>query len=315
MTTTPETPLALLCWNCSTPIATLLEATTKTCPHCAEVTTCEAGIWRSLSPATAATYTRFMADYEFIRNAEGRGSNNPTYYLALPDLDITGKLTAQWKIRAETFHHFKQFILAPHADRQNRPLRILDLGAGNGWLSYRLSLLGHQPVAVDLLTNNTDGLAAATNFTSVLPTLFPRVQASVDHLPFADSTFDLVIFNASFHYSDDYVRTLKEALRCTRPTGAVVIADTPWYKHEASGTKMIEEKHASFLNTYGFASDSIHSKEFLTPRRLETMAIALKIKWQIYKPSYGMQWALRPLLAKLKRRRPPSQFRIYVAQP
>ncbi|WP_232298778.1 class I SAM-dependent methyltransferase [Granulicella tundricola] len=272
------------------------------------------GIWCSLAPHLAADYERFVAEYEFIRNAEGRGSLDPTYYHALPYQDLSGKMTAQWKIRARTFDHLLQHILKPLADQRQQPLRILDLGAGNGWLSYRLSRLGHLPVAVDLLTNDRDGLSAGSNFSSQLPVMFPRVQASLDDMPFASETFDLAIFNASFHYSQDYRKTLAEALRCLRPSGTVVIADTPWYAKQESGVMMVEEKHMQFRAAYGFASNSLQSQEFLTPERLEDLARTHELTWQEFRPFYGIKWALRPLIARLKHRRTPSQFRIYTAK-
>jgi SAM-dependent methyltransferase len=269
---------------------------------------------RSLAPEEAAKFERFVAEYELVRAAESRGSTDPAYYLALPFQDLTGKLSSQWKIRAVTFRYIERHILEPLAARRGRPLRILDLGAGNGWLSYRLSLLGHQPVAVDILVNEHDGLGAAMHYANHLPSMFPRVQASLDRLPFQNAAFDLAIFNASFHYSTHYATTLAEALRCTRKDGRVVIADTPWYRHEASGLRMVEEKRAYFKTTYGFASDSLPSQEFLTPQRLDDLASALKLEWSVLKPFYGVDWALRPLRAKLARRRPPSRFHIFVAE-
>jgi SAM-dependent methyltransferase len=181
-------------------------------------------------------------------------------------------------------------------------------------LSYRLALQGHLPIAVDLLTNDRDGLGAAVHYNSRIHPLFPRVQAELDRLPFVSSVFDLVIFNASFHYSVNYERTLAEAVRCTCPGGRVVIADTPWYAEEESGRRMVEEKHARFLETYGFASDSIASLEFLTPARLQRLENAFNLKWNFISPFYGIRWALRPLRAKLAGHRPPSQFRIYEAR-
>jgi SAM-dependent methyltransferase len=300
----------LCCWSCGG-VLNLRVSGSHLCDRCGAVTLQEEGIWRSLSPDLAESFDRFIAEYEFIREAEARGSNDPAYYLALPYNDITGKLAAQWKIRAATYRHLERKILSR---MQKRPLRILDLGAGNGWLSYRLSLLGHQPVAVDILTNNRDGLGAAAHYAAHLPSMFPRVQASVDHLPFPNAIFDLAIFNASFHYSADYTRTLAEALRCICPRGEIVIADSPWYRHESSGTAMVEEKHAHFRSIYGFASNSLASQEFLTPQRLDALATALSIRWQILKPFHGVHWALRPLRAKLKGRRTPSEFRIFMAE-
>jgi SAM-dependent methyltransferase len=205
-------------------------------------------------------------------------------------------------------------IVAPVARRTGCALRILDLGAGNGWLSYRLALQGHLPIAVDLLTNDRDGLGAAVHYNSNIHPLFPRVQAELDRLPFVSSVFDLVIFNASFHYSVNYERTFAEAVRCTCPGGSIVIADTPWYAEEGSGRRMVEEKRKRFFATYGFASDSISSLEYLTPERLYRLQNAFKLEWSYISPFYGIRWALRPLRAKLARRRPPSQFRIYAAR-
>ncbi len=94
--------------------------------------------------------------------------------------------------------------------------RILDLGAGNCWMSFRLALSGYRPVAVDLLTNDHDGLGAATHYRKHLNILFPRFQAEMEYLPFQGEQFDAIIFNASFHYSEDYEATLREALRCVK---------------------------------------------------------------------------------------------------
>jgi SAM-dependent methyltransferase len=249
-----------------------------------------------------------------IRAAEGRGGTQSEYYLGLPFKDISGRNSGQWAIRARTFRAIEQSIVAPLAQLNQRPLRILDLGAGNGWMGYRLALQGHLPVAVDLLTNDRDGLGAAIHYNTHLHPLFPRVQADLDRLPFASSIFDLVIFNASFHYSEDYERTFAEALRCTRAGGSIVIADTPWYAEEESGRRMVMEKHKRFFAAYGFASNSIASLEYLTPDRLRRLQKAFNLEWSDIKPFYGIRWALRPLRAKLAGRRPPSQFRIYAAR-
>jgi SAM-dependent methyltransferase len=181
-------------------------------------------------------------------------------------------------------------------------------------MSYRLAIQGHLPIAVDLLTNDRDGLGAAIHYNTAVDPLFPRVQAELNRLPFASSIFDLVIFNASFHYSENYERTFAEALRCTCPDGSIVIADTPWYAEEESGRRMVKEKHERFFGTYGFASDSIASLEYLTPDRLHRLQSMFGLEWGEIKPFYGIRWALRPLHAKLARRRTPSQFRIFAAR-
>jgi SAM-dependent methyltransferase len=181
-------------------------------------------------------------------------------------------------------------------------------------MSFRLALAGYHPVAVDLLANDRDGLGAAAHYEKHLPAMFPRFQAEIAHLPFQDEQFDAVIFNASFHYSEDYEATLREALRCARKSGIVIVSDTPWYSSEESGNKMVAERRAAFSQRYGTASDSIESLEYLTSDRLRRLEEQFSIRWTTYSPRYGFKWALRPFVAKLRRRREPSQFRIYAAR-
>ncbi len=294
------------------------------CPHCrADIGGLECmlcgfqmrisrGIVHALPPERVAHYARFMEEYERIRAAEGRGSENEDFYLSLPYNDVSGRNSKQWHIRARSYDYLIRHVLKRNP--QNGGARILDLGAGNCWMSFRLALAGYRPFAVDLLCNDSDGLGAAAHYQKHLPELFPRFQAEITHLPFQNEQFDAVIFNASFHYSEDYAATLREAFRCVKSGGMVIISDTPWYSRENSGRQMVSERRATFSQRYGTASDSISSLEYLTDERLRILAEQLLFRWTIHSPHYGFKWAARPLLAKLHRRREPSRFRIYVAR-
>jgi SAM-dependent methyltransferase len=267
------------------------------------------GIVEGLLPERVDHYARFIEDYERIRFQEGRGSQDENFYLGLPYKDTSGRNAEQWNMRARTYKCLIQGILKSIAPGG----RILDLGAGNGWMSYRLALAGFRSVAVDLLTNEQDGLAAAAHYHRHLPEPFPRIQAEMARLPFQNAQFDAIVFNASFHYSENYETSLREALRCLRVGGAVFISDTPWYSGEESGRRMISERHVAFLHRFGTASDSIPSLEFLTDERLRTLQERLSIQWSVHQPKYGLKWALRPFLARIRGRREPSRFRIYTA--
>jgi SAM-dependent methyltransferase len=268
-------------------------------------------IVQALPPERIAYYAKFMEDYELIRAAEGRGSEREEFYLGLPYFDASGKNSAQWHIRARSYDCLIQDVLRTIPQRGER--RILDIGAGNCWMSFRLALAEFRPVAVDLLTNPVDGLGAAAHYRGYLCELFPRFQAEAAYLPFQDEQFDAVVFNASFHYSEDYEKTLGEALRCLRSGGKVVISDTPWYSCEESGEAMVAERHDTFLRKYGTASNSIRSIQYVTDERLRALAKQLSIKWTVHSPQYGIKWAIRPWWAKLQNRREPSRFRIYSA--
>ena len=278
-----------------------------TCSACGYVFSEFKGICDALPPDRECKFRQFVHDYESVRSKEGRGSTSAEYYLALPFKDITGRNTWQWQIRARTFRFLEKRVLTGIEHSHPNGLDVLDVGAGNGWLSYRLAKRGHRPVAVDLLENDADGLGAALNyFAAGRP--FPRFRAEMDCLPFMPAQFDIVIFNASLHYSVDYRRTLLESLRCLRNGGHLIVADSPFYWKEESGQRMLEEKRALFEHRFGLRSDSIESREYLTPETLDYLSRQLALKWTVYKPWYGVSWALRPLKAKLTRRREPSKF-------
>jgi SAM-dependent methyltransferase len=267
-------------------------------------------IVRALPPERVAYYAQFIGDYERIRAAEGRGSEGGEFYLALPYKDTSGRNSQQWEIRSRSYEFLIKHLLKPLCGRGS----ILDLGAGNCWMSFRLALLGYGMVAVDLLTNENDGLGAAEHFHKHLPIPISRFQAEAAHLPFRDEQFDVIIFNASFHYAEDYEAVLSEALRCLKPGGRVIISDTPWYSREESGRQMVAERHAAFRQRFGSASDSLKSQEFLTDERLQGLEDNCSIRWTIHRPWYGWRWALRPWIARMRGRREPSSFRMYVAR-
>jgi len=295
--------VALQCPNCRANIAGL------ECEFCGFRMKERRGVVHALRQDRIDYFARFIADYEQIRMAEGRGSNSEGFYLGLPFKDITGKNSKQWSIRARSYACLSKQGLKSLGNRG----MILDLGAGNCWMSFRLELAGYRAVAVDLLTNEYDGLEAAAHYHKHLLHTLPRFQAEMTCLPFQSAQFDAVIFNASLHYAEDYEASLREALRCLKPGGILVISDTPWYSREESGRQMVTERHAAFCRRHGIASDSVRSMEFLTDDRLRALEEKLSIQWTVHSPWYGLKWALRPMIAKLRRRREPSRFRIYTA--
>jgi SAM-dependent methyltransferase len=253
---------------------------------------------------TSNARRQFLVDYATIRAAEGRGSRDSAYYLALPFGDLTGLNSSQWRIRARTFDYFQRHVLP------QRGCDVADLGAGNCWLSYRLAEIDHRPVAVDIFRDAMDGLGAARHY----PLPFPVVEAEFDRLPFPSARFDIAVFNSSFHYSTDYEQTLAEARRCLRPGGRVVILDSPVYELRDHGEAMKRERQQFFETQYGFRSEALGSIEFLDLDTLDELARKLSLTWKIFRPWYGWNWHLRPLRARLQKRRPPSRFWILVGE-
>lgn len=270
------------------------------------------GIWRFLLPERTAVFKQFTREYETVRRAEGRGpaadaADPVAYYRALPYFDLTGQMSVDWHIRAVSFDAFIAQVFRP-LEREKSPLTVLDLGAGNGWLSNHLAGRGHHVAAVDLMTNDFDGLGCFRYFSHP----FIPLQAEFEHLPLADGYADLVIFNASLHYSVDFDVTLTEALRVLTPQGSLVILDSPVYHDARSGAQMVQERERHFLEKYGFPSNVLPSRNYLTYAEIKQLGERLKLHWQILTPFYGLDWLLKPLKAKLLRRREPAKFHVLV---
>jgi ubiquinone/menaquinone biosynthesis C-methylase UbiE/uncharacterized protein YbaR (Trm112 family) len=300
---------AFACPRCHTPLAPDA-AGRLVCPADHLAFPCTDGVWRMLLPERQAAFQQFIQEYETVRQAEGRGSPSAAYYQALPYQDLTRRMSAAWHIRAASFDVFRDKVLAHLEQAAGRPLGILDLGAGSAWLSNRLAMRGHRVAAVDLTTNDFDGLGCHRYY----ETTFVPVQAEFDHLPFLDHSVDLVLFNASLHYATGYETTLRESLRVLAPAGRLVILDTPFYQDKTSGEKMVAERQAQFSRKYGFPSNALASENFLTYRRLADLAKSLDLRCQVLTPFYGIGWVLRPWKARLLGRREPAKFHLVVFQ-
>ena len=256
--------------------------------------------------------TRFRTEYGAHRASEGRAHSDAELF-ALPYLR-TGPLAKQWSVRARTFEVFMRRIVAPAARTASRPLRMLDLGAGSGWLCHRLARVGGRAVAVDLRDDSVDGLGAAMPFLAVDLPGFERIVASFDALPVCDGEFDIVVFNASLHYATELHMVLDEARRVTRKGGRLAVLDSPFYEREADGRAMVDDKRRNASAQFGDRADALLSLpfiEFLTRERLDAASRGLGLAWRRHRVSYPLWYEARPYVARLRRRRPPSRFDLW----
>ncbi len=103
--------------------------------------------------------------------------------------------------------------------------RTLDVGTGACWSSRLLAEAGGQVVALDVNDHAFCGLGAADIQMRAHGVRFDRVLESMTRLPFANGTFDQVVFNASLHHTPDLAVTLRECRRVLRAGGLVALAN------------------------------------------------------------------------------------------
>ncbi len=280
------------------------------CPRCAAVFRCEGGIWRLLPRARGPLLRRFVTEYTEVRRAEGWGSDDPAYLRGLPFSDTTGRRVSHWRIRAASFEALVDHVVAEAERVHRRPLAVLDLGAGNGWLAARLAARGHEVAAIDLVTDLSDGLGAYVHYRDV----YVPIEADFDHLPFVPAQADLAIFNASLHYAPDLAASLGEALRVLRRDGAIAVLDTPVYRDRASGEAMVRERERRFEAHCGFRSDALGGEGFLTLGRLAELGAALGLRWSRYRPPVWWRMRASSLVAQAHGGRERATFPLLVAR-
>ncbi|MGN6757315.1 MAG: class I SAM-dependent methyltransferase, partial [Thermomicrobiales bacterium] len=206
MTTAPAAPAATTAFTFACPHCQgdlLVSGATARCLACQESFSCTEGIWQFCTAGDSACYATFLHEYATVRAAEAWGAGDSTYYRALPYAPAGDSHGEVWAIRAQHYEALLERVVRPLAASEDRPLSILDLGAGNGWLAYRLATLGHHVAAVDLSSDVRDGLGVHRYYADADSDSSPfmTIQATFDHLPFAAAQADLVVFNAALHYS------------------------------------------------------------------------------------------------------------------
>lgn len=265
------------------------------------------GVYRFLSSPRAQAAETFERQYRLVRAREGFRPESPDYYRMLPRVMPEDRHAGVWRIRRESFAH-----LLDRASRSanGRALRILDLGAGNGWLSHRLAEAGHHPIALDRLDDVADGLGACRHYT----VRFAAVQADFDALPFVPSQFDLVVFDGSLHYSPDPRATLGEARRMLEAGGAIVVMDSPMFTRANDGEAMVRDEHRRMAAEYGLADPVRPGAGFLTFTALGQAAEDLGLHG-LFVPSRGpFLWRMKRRFAQTRLGRAPAAFGMWVAE-
>lgn len=260
-------------------------------------------------PSRRERVDNFLSIYQNIRRAEGWGSTSVDYYLSLPYRDLTGNHRRMWKMRARTFGCFAHHL---NGRNQSAPMRVLDVGAGNCWMSIRLADAGQQVVAADINMDSYDGLGVASRLLIFGPLKFACVRAEFDYLPFPDACFDVIVFNASLHYSKNVSATLLNALRLLNNDGALYILDSPIYHDSGSGQLMVGERQENFRKKYRVSVPVEFAGNFLTFEQISRLQPEYTVEY--LSPRYGLVWNLRPILARLLSSREPASFQIVIVR-
>lgn len=137
---------------------------------------------------------------------------------------------------------------------------LLDVGTGTGRMA---ELLAPHAAHVTAFDKSPEMLRIARARLQALPAdRHELVQGDFTALPFADESFDTVLFHQVLHYAQEPEAVLAEAARATRPGGRIAVVDFAAHDreelrsvHAHARLGFSDEQMLGLLNEAGFAAD------------------------------------------------------------
>jgi ubiquinone/menaquinone biosynthesis C-methylase UbiE len=262
------------------------------------------GTYRFLCVEHQLKLRAFAEQYSAVRCVDGHRGVIAECWRTLPYVPPKHATAGEWRIRHQSWGKFASRVLSTSRRR------ILDLGAGSGWLSSRCASMNHHVVAVDRFDDESDARAMRNHDGPP----FVVVQADFDALPFEPFQFDVAVFNASLHYAEDPDRTLARAEQMLSPGGLLVVMDSPMFRETADGEAMVASQLAQFSATSSISNVIRPGAGYLTFDGLDRAARRLGRSPQ-FVPSRGpFAWRMRRRLAPFRLGRAPASFGVWVAE-
>jgi SAM-dependent methyltransferase len=187
------------------------------------------------------TMNIFQEQYSLLRQREKWSASDEQVRL-LPAVPLHDPHLKEWEIRSRSAQRLFDYL-----KKKNRPLRILEVGCGNGWLSAKLSLLPDSKVyGLDVQMQD---IAQAR-----------RVFGTYQNLDFAEGDFgaldkwpegfDVIVFAASIQYFENLEEVLNKALGSLRKNGEVHLVDTMFYP--LADIEKARKRSADYFMKLGF---------------------------------------------------------------
>lgn len=147
----------------------------------------------------------------------------------------------EWRARSHSFTRLNNYL-----QKKEKPLHILDLGCGNGWLAANLATT--KIFTVIGLDVNEEELQQANrvfqkpNLTYCFGDIFKNI--------FPEKTFDVIVLNACVQYFGDLSLLLNQLFYYIKPAGEIHIIDTPFYTSEE--IESAKKRSRNYYSSLGF---------------------------------------------------------------
>ncbi len=224
----------------------------------------------------------FEQTYLAVRQQEGRLYPDDVVQ-RLPNLPSEHPLYKEWQMRRDSYRKVHTYLT-----RIKRPLTILDLGCGNGWLSNKLADIT-DPKVYGLDKNRIELEQAANIFSHKSNLIFFYGDIFEDLFP--ETRFDIIILASVIQYFPHLQSLLNRLQELLAPRGEIHIFDSPLYTEESASAA--RQRTIDYYQKMGYP----HMANFYFQHRWSELA---GFHYQVkYDPSSYVQRIRRRLLKEL----------------
>lgn len=223
--------MKLLCPDCRLP----LDPVRLACANGHAFGQDENGVLILLAADFAPRLARFLAAFQLQRAGEKRLIPDPAIYPQLPYAPALRR-NHEWRLRGYDLDLITRQLTG------RAGLRILDIGAWNGWLSHRLAGMGHQPVAIDYFVDEHDGLGARKWYGSE----WTAMQMNLTELAILPADFDLVILNRCLQFQPDPGACIAAAAALLAPGGMLLATGLQIFSDPTVKARQVAELLAAY---------------------------------------------------------------------
>jgi len=177
-------------------------------------------------PEDAPSNSRpFERCYLKIRQQEGRLYRD-VEVKKLPYASTGNPHYREWQLRAKSWERLKKHL----TKQRPAPVRLLDLGCGNGWVTARIARLpGWEQTHLTGMEINREELTQAKRLFA-LPNVQWRIADIFDENAFAPASLDCILVNSVIQYFPDLPVLLGRLLEVLRAGGEIHLLDSPVYE-------------------------------------------------------------------------------------
>lgn len=169
--------------------------------------------------------------------------------------------------------------------------RVLDIGAGDGYLSGRLAEICREVVGLEY---EPSGVALANEMLSGRPNVSVR-QGDTYALPFENAAFDAVVMADVIEHLDDPDRAVAEMARVVKDDGAVLVTTPHWRSDRVWDERHVMEYTAEQLRERMAKSFGEVTLKFGWPRAWSDF-YRTRVGWRLLRAAG--RWGFNPFLVE-----------------